>query len=98
MITAEMMFRNKIPETRRPGCLCNEMKAPDHERKLQLDLAKLLSQGTRANFLKRDFDLEQLDQGRLNRPCHPHAQDGIRNSHKCCDSGDALVRVLNENV
>ena len=37
-----------------------------------------------------------LDQGRLNRPCDPHAQDGFRNSHKCCDSGDALVRVLNE--
>jgi len=57
---------------------------------------KLLSQGTRAKFLKKYFDLEQLDRGRLNRPCHPHAQDGIRNSHKCCDSGDALVIVLNE--
>ena len=27
----------KFPETRRPGRLCNEMKAPGHERKLQLD-------------------------------------------------------------
>src|SRR5215472_13865211 len=27
----------KFPETRRPGCLCNEMKAPGHERKLHLD-------------------------------------------------------------
>src|SRR6516164_5037254 len=36
-ITAEIMFRNKFPETRRPGCLCNEMKAPDHERKLHVD-------------------------------------------------------------
>jgi hypothetical protein len=30
------MFRNKIPETRRPDCLCNGMKTPDHEQKLHL--------------------------------------------------------------
>jgi hypothetical protein len=28
IIAAESAFRNKIPETRRPGCLCNGMKAP----------------------------------------------------------------------
>src|SRR5215472_4938932 len=27
----------KFPETRGPACLCNGMKAPDHERMLQLD-------------------------------------------------------------
>ena len=27
----------KFPETRRPDCICNGMKAPGHERKLQLD-------------------------------------------------------------
>ena len=25
------MFRNKIPETLEPGCLCNGLKTPDHE-------------------------------------------------------------------
>jgi hypothetical protein len=37
ILAGQSMFRNKIPETLEPGCLCNEMKAPDHEQKLQLD-------------------------------------------------------------
>jgi MFS family permease len=28
------MFRNKIPETLKPGCLCNGMKTPDHDYEL----------------------------------------------------------------
>ena len=36
-ITVENIFRNKIPETWRPDCLCNGMKTPDHEQKLHLD-------------------------------------------------------------
>src|ERR1700757_2302406 len=36
-LAAESVFRNKIPETRKSGCLCNGMKAPDHEQKLHLD-------------------------------------------------------------
>ena len=31
------MIRNKIPETRRPDCLCNGLRTPHHEQKLQLD-------------------------------------------------------------
>jgi hypothetical protein len=27
-IAGESMFRNKIPEARRPGCLCNVVKSP----------------------------------------------------------------------
>ena len=30
------MFRNKIPETLKPGCLCNGMKTPDHDYELHL--------------------------------------------------------------
>ena len=31
------MFRNKIPETLEPRCLCNGLKTLNHEQKLQLD-------------------------------------------------------------
>jgi hypothetical protein len=31
------MIRNKIPETLKPGCICNEMKTADHEYELHLD-------------------------------------------------------------
>ena len=30
------MFRNKIPETLKPHCLCNGMKTPDHDYELHL--------------------------------------------------------------
>jgi hypothetical protein len=36
-ITAKSMFRNKIPETLKPGCLCNGMKTPDDDCELHLD-------------------------------------------------------------
>ena len=36
MITGKNVFRNKIPETLKPGCLCNGMKTPDHDYKLHL--------------------------------------------------------------
>src|ERR1700758_2209752 len=36
-LAGQSMFRNKISETRRPACLCNGMKTPDHEQKLHLD-------------------------------------------------------------
>jgi len=36
-ITAKSMIRNKIPETLKPGCICNEMKTADHEYELDLD-------------------------------------------------------------
>src|SRR6266481_9408791 len=35
-IAGKSMFRNKIPETLRPGCLCNGMKTPDHDYQLHL--------------------------------------------------------------
>jgi hypothetical protein len=35
-ITGKSMFRNKIPETLKPGCLCNGMKTPDHDYELHL--------------------------------------------------------------
>jgi Transmembrane secretion effector len=37
IITGEITFTNKIPETWGSGCLCNGMKTPDHEQKLHLD-------------------------------------------------------------
>jgi hypothetical protein len=36
-LAGRSMFRNKIPETLEPDCLCNGMKTPDHEQKFQLD-------------------------------------------------------------
>src|SRR5271169_302149 len=36
-LAGQSMFRNTISETLEPDCLCNEMKIPDHEQKLQLD-------------------------------------------------------------
>jgi len=30
-------LKTKFPETLDPGCLCNGVKAPDHEQKLHLD-------------------------------------------------------------
>src|SRR6478736_3006060 len=36
-VADEITFRNKIPETLKPGRLCNGLKAPDHEQKLHLD-------------------------------------------------------------
>jgi hypothetical protein len=35
-ITGKSMFRNKIPETLKPGCLCDGMKTPDHDYELHL--------------------------------------------------------------
>jgi hypothetical protein len=37
ILADQITFRNKIPETLEPGCLCNGMNTPDHEQKLQLD-------------------------------------------------------------
>ena len=31
------MFRNKIPETLKPGCLYNQMETSDYEQRLYLD-------------------------------------------------------------
>ena len=36
MITGKNVFRNKIPEARKPGCLCNGIKTPDHDYQLHL--------------------------------------------------------------
>src|SRR5260370_5696424 len=35
-VAGKSMFRNKIPETLKPGCLCNGMKTPDHDYELHL--------------------------------------------------------------
>src|SRR5260370_39471988 len=35
-IAGKSMFTNKIPETLKPGCLCNGMKTPDHDYDLHL--------------------------------------------------------------
>jgi hypothetical protein len=37
ILAGQITFRNKIPETLKPACLCNGMKTPEHEQKLHLD-------------------------------------------------------------
>jgi hypothetical protein len=37
------MFRNKIPETLKPGCLCNGMKTPE-ARRLSINFAENLEE------------------------------------------------------
>ena len=44
------MFRNKIPETLKPGCLCNGMKTPDHDYELHLG-------GTAKSGIQKTLDL-----------------------------------------
>jgi len=36
-LAGQITFRNKIPETLEPDCLCNGTNTPDHEQKLHLD-------------------------------------------------------------
>ena len=59
---------------------------------------KLLSQGTRAKFLKKYFDLEQLDRGRLNRPCDPHRYPAAGNGPRLAPSPGATSGSISSRL